>query len=581
MLNATIGWLVAKGRDVTAIKLKEGYVSDQKIHDLIVREVKDIKTKLDGITRNDLLTAVDSFETGIRFLYQALDAISSWRSSAAELAQVTTTIKRGNDDEFCLPSYYMEVVKTVSVAVELGNIELTKIDETTKSAFYQARRRFETSREKATDASNNEALKTFDRITAIRYRVMAAVLQSVVEKVAVTDDLSSLSLNSALENALPECEQCLQKIHSLPAVQESFKVELEKRLRNIKGLFGKDERREIISTVCQINRTTYTATQAVGKVWVWPFIDTGEDKVDPLRDERVRRVLHKIDIAHCSITPWSIGGAGEVKHELKDLRSIATNIYGAILLVDNGDKTVKEFDKKGNLCLNFTPQSDDAYPSLDIHDVATDNLEDKICLLISVNKPGAKDWDWKWEVQVFNKSADLQHKFPLRKGGWSSRMTFSGGKVLVLRRYVVNVYKETGGFILSFGEGLFTYATDITSAKDGCVLIRDSEDSSVYLFTEEGQQLHKFNINIKEDYYSRIACHPAGSHFVLAGRDQEANCQEGSIYSKEGEFLRRIQLDEEMVHWLGGVTVTMEGHIAVVLTHTPDEYHNDGKVVLF
>ena len=127
VLNATIGWLVAKGRDVTAEKLKEGDVTDQKIHDLIVREVKDIKTKLDGITRNDLLTAVDSFETGIRFLYQALDAISSGRSSA-ELAQVTTTIKRGNDDEFCLSSS-MEVVKTVSVAVESGNIELTKIDD--------------------------------------------------------------------------------------------------------------------------------------------------------------------------------------------------------------------------------------------------------------------------------------------------------------------------------------------------------------------------------------------------------------------------------------------------------------------
>ena len=97
---------------------------------------------------------------------------------------------------------------------------------------------------------------------------MAAVVESVVEKVAVTDDLSSLSINNALENALPKCEQCLQKLHSLPAVQESCKGELEKRLRNIKGRFGKDERREIISTVCQRNRTTYTATQAVGKVWV-------------------------------------------------------------------------------------------------------------------------------------------------------------------------------------------------------------------------------------------------------------------------------------------------------------------------
>lgn len=102
VLNATIGWLVAKGRDVTAEKLKEGDVTDQKIHDLIVREVKDIKTKLDGITRNDLLTAVDSFETGIRFLCQALDAISSGRSSA-ELAQVTIQSSEGMTMNFaCL-----------------------------------------------------------------------------------------------------------------------------------------------------------------------------------------------------------------------------------------------------------------------------------------------------------------------------------------------------------------------------------------------------------------------------------------------------------------------------------------------
>lgn len=125
-------------------------------------------------------------------------------------------------------------------------------------------------------------------------------------------------------------------------------------------------------------------TRAVCKVWVWPSVDTGEDKIDPLRDERVRKVLHEIDMVHCRVTPWSIGPEGEVKHQLKDPRSIPTNIYGRILLVDNGDKTVKEFDKNGNLC----------------HDVATDNLEDKIYLLISVNKPGAKDWDWKWEVQV-------------------------------------------------------------------------------------------------------------------------------------------------------------------------------------
>ena len=65
VFNATIGWLVNKGRNVTAERLKEGDVADQKIRDLIVREVKDIESKLDDLSRNDLLAAVDYFKTGI------------------------------------------------------------------------------------------------------------------------------------------------------------------------------------------------------------------------------------------------------------------------------------------------------------------------------------------------------------------------------------------------------------------------------------------------------------------------------------------------------------------------------------
>ena len=89
-------------------------------------------------------------------------------------------------------------------------------------------------REEATRAFNNEALSTFNRVTAIRYRVMATMLGSAIETVATAGDLSTLSVENALENALPECEQCLQKLNSLPDVQNNFKVEFEKGLLNIK-----------------------------------------------------------------------------------------------------------------------------------------------------------------------------------------------------------------------------------------------------------------------------------------------------------------------------------------------------------
>ena len=131
-------------------------------------------------------------------------------------------------------------------------------------------------------ASNNEAQKIFDRITAIRYRVMATVLESVVETVEAGGDMSPSSLKTALNNALPECEECLHKLHSPPAVQDNFKVELGGGVLNVRSRYGKDERRKIISTVCQVNRAIYNATRAVGRdALVWPFVDTREDKVDP------------------------------------------------------------------------------------------------------------------------------------------------------------------------------------------------------------------------------------------------------------------------------------------------------------
>ena len=59
VFKATIGLLVDKGRDKAAEKLKEGDVTDQKFRGLIVREIDDIKSKLDGLSRKDLVASID------------------------------------------------------------------------------------------------------------------------------------------------------------------------------------------------------------------------------------------------------------------------------------------------------------------------------------------------------------------------------------------------------------------------------------------------------------------------------------------------------------------------------------------
>ena len=578
LFKATIGWLVNKGRDVTAEKLKEGDVTDKKVRDLIVREVKDIKSKLDGLSRKDLLVAVDSFETGIRFFFQALDVKPTGGASTAT-EKTSVAIKEENVD-------LTDVVKVVSFASEMEKIQKIDLDEATKIKFSQAEKRFKMAREEATKASNNEALEVFDRITAIQFRVMAAILESVVETARIAGVLSPETVKSALENALNECDQCLQKLHCLPAVQDCFKVGLEKGLLNLRRRFGKDERRRVISTVCQVNRAIYNATQAVGRdALIWPFVDTGEDKVDPLRDRRIPKVLRKVYMEHCCVKPWSLGQEGEEEHKLKRPCGIATNHRGQFLIADDGDKTVKVFDSNGKFDFRFNPQTDDADTELDILDVATAGEDERIYLLVRLKKPGAEEWET--EVQVFNKTGDLQHKFPLRRGNWN-RLTVSSelssgkqrGKILLLARDDVHVYEEPSGkLVCSFGRRVFKWASDITATCDGRVMIVHRGDDSLYIFDVEGHQLGKFNIKHERDDYHRIACHPASDHVVLAGHERETRRLTLAIYTVNGEFVRRIQLDEKL-GFVNGITVTVECHIAVALQDIKDEDTLQGKVIV-
>ena len=537
---------------MTAERLKEGDVADQKIRDLIVREVEDIKSKLDGLSRKDLLAAVDSFKTGIRYFFEAFDVRPSSQASV------------GIADENLSEHDLEEAMKTVSVAAEMRKLEEMDFNETVKNNFLQAKKRFEMAREKATEASNNEGLKIFDWITAIRYRVMATVLESVVETVGATSDMSLSSLKIALKNALPECEECLQKLLSLPAVQDNFKVELDKGVLNVRGRYGKDERRKIISTVCQVNRAIYNATRAVGRdTLVWPLVDIGEEKVDhdPLRNERISKVLQKVNMEHCCLL-WSFGQEGKEEHKLMDPRGIATNTKGQFVIADYGDKTVKVFDSKGKFDFRFNPQTDDTHSKLYILDVATALEDDNIHLLVELKKPEAEKWAGEREVQVFNKNADLQHKFPVRSGNWDDRLTVSRGKILLLTRHVVDVHEPSGEFVCSFGKGVFKDARDITATCDGRVMIVDHFDHSMYIFDVEGHHLGKFNTKYEKDDYYRIACHPTSEHVVLAGEERERGRLTLAVYTVNGEFVRRIQLDEE-VDYVIKITVTVEGPIAV------------------
>ena len=149
------------------------------------------------------------------------------------------------------------------------------------------------------------------------------------------------------------------------------------------------------------------------------------------------------------------------------------------------------------------------------------------------------------------------------------------GKILLLTGTVVDIHEPSGEFVCSFGRGVFKSARDITATCDGRVMIVDGGDDSFYIFDVEGHQLGKFNIKHERDVYYRIACHPARDHVVLAGNERGTRRQTLAIYTVNGEFVRRIQLDE-IVSFVNGITMTVEGHIAVALRAITDK----GKVIV-
>ena len=236
VFKSTIGLLASKGRDKVAEILKDGDVTDQKFHSLIVNEIEDIKSKLDALSRKDLEASISFFREGIALLYEVFKIANA----RGECGAVTAPAVASNE-AFLL----IEGIK---------RLELTGLDESSLGKLSTAKKRFEDARREATRAFKNEGPKTSDRILAMKYRVMATILETID--------------NPA--NALAPCRVCVEELNSLPAVQNNFYVQLKKGIQAVRGLFNKEERREIISSVCHVNRVIYDVTRtlqdtAIGK----------------------------------------------------------------------------------------------------------------------------------------------------------------------------------------------------------------------------------------------------------------------------------------------------------------------------
>ena len=544
----TIDLLVSKVRDKAAEILKDGDVTDQKFHSLIVKEIDEIKSKLDALSKKDLEASISFFEEGVVLLYEVFKIANARGECGAETAQAACN-------------------ETIPIIERISRLELTGLDESATRKLSAAKKRFGDARREATRAFKNGGLKTSVRILAMKYRVMATILETV---------------DNPADSVGP-CGVCVKELNSLPAVQNNFDVQLKTGIQAVRGWFSQEERREIITSVCHVNRVIYDVTRTFGgdtHFYTWSPVDIGHNKINPLYDARVTKVLFQRDMEHCCVIPRSIGREGEEEHKLKDPRGIATNSSGEFIIGDCGG-CVKVFDRNGKFVKHFSLPTNILS---DVLDVATDT-NDNIFVLTAL-----KNLWLSYMVYKLTKTADLHHKFPLRGGRRYSYQRLSvsdtGKAVTLSYGKTVEEYDSNGTFVRSFGEEILKSTKDITVANDGRVLVLDidedsflnvfdKEDFSVHIFSERGYYLNQFKVQRNYFYYTSITFHPAGEHVVVAGKEPDRNLLEVKIYSKDGKFVRSVQI-QHVFYQVKGITLNNDGRIVVVAS----QYENSKVVVL-
>ena len=433
-------------------------------------------------------------------------------------------------------------------------MELTGLDESASRALVNAKERFKDARREATRAFKNEALTTSDRILAMEYRVMATMLETID--------------NPA--DALVPCRVCIKEINCLSAVQNSFKVELQK---GIMSWFNKVERGKIISSVCKVNRAIFDATRAVGRgepLWMSPRVGTEEEKIDPLRDERVVDVLREQNMEHCFIASWSFGQEGVEKHGLESPCGMAMNSKGQFIITESDNSKVKVFDRRGQFVNYFSlPFNKVDLLCLDVFNVAVD-MNDNFYVLVKLRK--RVDQRFESVVYVFNNNGELHNQFHVNWDGyWCTcppMVVNSKRKVVITcNRFIkqegcVLVYENDGQFVRRFGEGLW-FVTDLALATDDRVIVLD-RNSYVHMFSEHGDHLSKFKLSFSRFSTCSIAFHHSSEHVVVADV-KGAGYVYLHIYTKDGELVRSTQTH---VNGIGPsqrrMIVTAEGDVVLL-----------------
>ncbi|CAB4027894.1 Hypothetical predicted protein, partial [Paramuricea clavata] len=258
ILSSTVRLLWKQAQDATAKKLNNGDITDERIREILVRELDDIKTKIDGLARKDLLVSYSFLQDGVQLLIVSLD------KSKDEQKAVQSKTQDDRGQTSIMPSGD-ESADIFNKALELSHV-MGKL-KILSSESEPAKKRFEEARKEATHAFCNEALNIQDRIFAANLRVVSERLECLDNP----------------DTAVTSCLLFLEKLHDLPAVREIFSVYLG---GGVKSIFSKAERVENVKSVMMINYVLYQFVSKLSSKYcsalTWPTIQLSDRSFYPI-----------------------------------------------------------------------------------------------------------------------------------------------------------------------------------------------------------------------------------------------------------------------------------------------------------
>ena len=505
ILRSTVGLLCDKARDSTANQLKDGDLADEKLRAIILKDLTDIKTKLDCLSLKDLDSSFSFLKEGIELLNIALNKSSKDEKASQDPSNEAISVMNAS------ASGVLKAVLSLPQAIERLKIS-------SEERFVSAKDCFKASRESATHAFNNKSLSINDRIMACKLRVAARILES--------------GLNDP-DAATAACLLSLEELHSLQEIQKMFPVFFD---GGLKSMFKKAERLENIMSVLSINHALYDFASKYcsesQNPFTWPVIELTGHTFHPILN--AHEVLLK--------TSRSEEFAPQLNRVLIDSRisrsNFVVNSQGDIIIVDDDKITIIYSTGESKDVMFSEPTESNVFYrwAMDVAVDSNDNVH-----VVSKKKS-------KFVLYVFDESYNIKNVSVLHfltTTHWPAHV-----KIAVDQNQNLHMITGTDNQVYvcdNAGKLKFKFKPDaydpcsLSISNNNDVMIVSHDRSAVQMFTSEGNL--KSTIEVPEGHKAwQVAFrHGICKIIVLTYVSKQYSCFMLS-YSEEGELENSVLL---------------------------------------